>query len=240
MRSSWRLVRSSLRFKAGSVGEEVSIPAQPELDLSPAGRQPPVGADGGLRSARLLSIRRHRLHGRCPLHDLVDLGTLDDADVGRSWRRAVRAQQEPRRLPEAMNSGKTTLVRALASARSQRRERVRHDRAGIRARARLRCGPTPGSWWRSRRASANTRGRRPRSPIVPIWFRRALRMNADRVIVGEVLGDESAPHAQRHEPGTVRVDVHDPRGFLCRCVPTDRVVRRPGSRAAADSKRRIS
>ena len=157
----------------------------PELDL----RLP----DGSRLSALMsvtprpaISIRRHR-YMALDLSDLVGMGTLDD-EVASLLAAAVRARKNIV-VSGAMNSGKTTLVRALASE-IPARERVvtieqafelgldtmpeRHpDLVALEARA----------------ANAEGEGEVTMARLV----RRALRMNADRVIVGEVLGDEVLP-----------------------------------------------
>jgi Flp pilus assembly CpaF family ATPase len=115
------------------------------------------------------------------------MGALND-DVASLLAAAVRSRKNIV-VGGAMNSGKTTLVRALASE-IPRRERVvtieqafelgldalpiRHpDLVALEAR------------------SANTEGEGEIS--MARLVRRSLRMNADRVIVGEVLGDEVLP-----------------------------------------------
>ena len=159
--------------------------AHPELDLRlPDGSR--LSALMAVTRRPLISIRRHR-YMDLTLADLVDMGSLDEG-LATFLAACVRAPQEPRG-GGAMNSGKTTLVRALA-AEIPPRERVvtieqafelgldthrdRHpDLVALEARG------------------ANTEG----EGVISMarLVRRALRMNADRVIVGEVLGDEVLP-----------------------------------------------
>ena len=89
----------------------------------------------------------------------------------------------------AMNSGKTTLLRALA-AEIDRRERI------VTIEQAFELGLDTGSdrhpdmvALEARPANIEGEGRIPVADLV----RRSLRMNADRVIVGEVLGDEVLP-----------------------------------------------
>ena len=159
--------------------------ARPEVDL----RLP----DGSRLSALMavsrrpaVSIRRHRF-AALSLADLVDLGTVDHG-IATLLAAAVRARKNIV-VSGAMNSGKTTLLRALAAEIPVRErivtieqalelgldaDQVRHpDMVALEARP------------------ANVEG----EGLVSVsdLVRRALRMNADRVIVGEVLGDEVIP-----------------------------------------------
>ncbi|MBV8463221.1 MAG: Flp pilus assembly complex ATPase component TadA, partial [Acidimicrobiales bacterium] len=121
------------------------------------------------------------------LQDLVDLGTMDD-ELASFLEAAVRARKNIV-IAGAMNSGKTTLLRALAAEIPARERLVTVEQAfelgldGDEARhpdvVALEARP------------ANLEG----EGLVSVsdLVRRALRMNADRVIVGEVLGDEILP-----------------------------------------------
>jgi len=89
----------------------------------------------------------------------------------------------------AMNSGKTTLLRALAAEIDPRERIVTIEQA-------FELGLDTGSTrhpdivaLEARPANTEGEGRIPVADLV----RRSLRMNADRVIVGEVLGDEVLP-----------------------------------------------
>ncbi len=85
--------------------------AQPELDLRlPDGSR--LSAVMAVTARPVIDIRRHRLSEHS-LDDLVELGTLDD-DLARMLAAAVRAKRNIL-VSGAMNSGKTTLLRALAA-----------------------------------------------------------------------------------------------------------------------------
>jgi len=159
--------------------------ARPELDLRlPDGSR--LSALMAVTARPAVSIRRHR-YADLTLDELVDLGTLDQ-DLASLLGAAVRSRKNIV-VSGAMNSGKTTLLRALA-AEIPRRERIvtieqafelgldaafhRHpDLVALEARP------------------DNVEG----AGLISVadLVRRALRMNADRVIVGEVLGAEVLP-----------------------------------------------
>jgi Flp pilus assembly CpaF family ATPase len=159
--------------------------ARPELDLRlPDGSR--LSAVMAVTERPAVSIRRHRFTD-LSLDDLVELGTVD-GELASLLAAAVRSRKNIV-VSGAMNSGKTTLLRALA-AEIPARERIvtieqafelgldtavtRHpDMVALEARP------------------ANVEG----EGLVSVadLVRRALRMNADRVIVGEVLGDEVLP-----------------------------------------------
>ena len=85
--------------------------ARPELDLRlPDGSRLSALMAVSVRPA--ISIRRHR-YTELSLDDLVDLGTVDAA-LASFLSAAVRAQKNIV-VAGAMNSGKTTLLRALAA-----------------------------------------------------------------------------------------------------------------------------
>ena len=157
----------------------------PELDL----RLP----DGSRLSALMavvrrpsVSIRRHRFVD-LTIDDLRELGTVNDVTAS-FLTAAVRARKNIV-VAGAMNSGKTTLVRALASE-IPRRERV----VTIEQAFELGLDAMPERHpdlvaLEAREANMEGEGAIGMAALV----RRALRMNADRVIVGEVLGDEVIP-----------------------------------------------
>ena len=159
--------------------------AQPELDLRlPDGSR--LSALMAVTARPALSIRRHR-YTDLSLDDLVDLGTLDE-EMSSFLAAAVRAQKNIV-VAGAMNSGKTTLLRALASEIPRRERIVTIEQA-------FELGLDTGSdrhpdmvAIEARQANLEGEGRISVADMV----RRALRMNADRVIVGEVLGDEVLP-----------------------------------------------
>jgi Flp pilus assembly CpaF family ATPase len=159
--------------------------AHPELDL----RLP----DGSRLSALMavvgrpsVSIRRHR-YVDLSLKDLVDLGAMDER-LASFLSAAVRARKNIV-IGGAMNSGKTTLVRALASVVPPRERIVTIEQAfelGLDAMPERHPDLVA---LEARPANAEGEGEISMARLV----RRALRMNADRVIVGEVLGDEVLP-----------------------------------------------
>lgn len=158
---------------------------RPELDLRlPDGSR--LSALMAVSARPSISIRRHR-YADLSMEELVEMGTLDGT-IASLLSAAVRARKNIV-VAGAMNSGKTTLLRALA-AEIPPRERIvtieqafelglehvpdRHpDMVALEARP------------------ANVEG----AGLISVadLVRRALRMNADRVIVGEVLGDEILP-----------------------------------------------
>ena len=159
--------------------------ARPELDL----RLP----DGSRLSALMavtrrpaVSIRRHR-YADLSLDDLTVMGTLDPG-LASLLGAAVRARKNIV-VSGAMNSGKTTLLRALAAAVPARERIVTIEQA-------LELGLDDDA---DRHPDAVALEARPANVegegmiSVADLVRRALRMNADRVIVGEVLGDEVLP-----------------------------------------------
>ncbi len=133
-----------------------------------------------------MSIRRHRFVD-LTLDDLVEMGGLD-ATLASFLAAAVRARKNIV-VGGAMNSGKTTLIRALASAIPPRERVVTIEQA-----FELGLDSIPDRHpdlvaLEARPANAEGEGAISMARLV----RRALRMNADRVIVGEVLGDEILP-----------------------------------------------
>ena len=157
----------------------------PELDLRlPDGSR--LSALMAVTQRPVVSIRRHR-YVDLTLSDLVELGAMD-AHVADFLAAAVRARKNVV-VGGAMNSGKTTLVRAMSSEIPPRERVVTIEQA-------FELG-LDSIWERhpdlvaleARGANAEGEGEITMSRLV----RRALRMNADRVIVGEVLGDEVLP-----------------------------------------------
>ena len=133
-----------------------------------------------------VSIRRHRFTA-LTLADLVDLGTITD-DIATLLAAAVRARKNIV-VSGAMNSGKTTLLRALAAEVPARERIVTIEQAlelGLDADVARHPDIVA---LEARPANVEGEGTITVSDLV----RRALRMNADRVIVGEVLGDEVLP-----------------------------------------------
>ncbi len=159
--------------------------AQPELDLRlPDGSR--LSAVMAVTARPVIDIRRHRLSDHS-LDDLVELGTLDQ-DLARMLAAAVRAKRNIL-ISGAMNSGKTTLLRALAAEISPAERLVTIEQA-LELGLDRQVDRHPDSVAMEARLP-NTEG------VGAIGMaqlvRRSLRMNASRVIVGEVLGDEVVP-----------------------------------------------
>jgi len=159
--------------------------AHPELDLRlPDGSR--LSALMSVVSRPSVSIRRHR-YVDLSLSELQTLGTIDEF-LHSFLAAAVRARKNIV-VGGAMNSGKTTMIRAL-SAEIPARERV----VTIEQAFELGLDAMPNRHpdlvaLESRNANTEGEGGVSMARLV----RRALRMNADRVIVGEVLGDEVLP-----------------------------------------------
>ena len=159
--------------------------ARPEVDLRlPDGSR--LSAVMAVTARPAVSIRRHRFTS-LTLADLVELGTMGH-EVAGLLSAAVRARKNIV-VSGAMNSGKTTLLRALAAEIPARERVVTIEQA-------LELGLDADQVahpdlvaLEARPANVEGEGMIAVSDLV----RRALRMNADRVIVGEVLGDEILP-----------------------------------------------
>ena len=177
------LIRSvAARF---SLSERRFDTARPELDL----RLPDGSRLSALMSVSVrpsVSIRRHRLVD-LSIDDLVQL-RMFDTDIASLLKAAVRSRRNII-VAGAMNSGKTTLLRALASAIPPYERIVTIEQAFELA---LDAAP-------ERHPDIVALEARPPNLegegeiTVADLVRRALRMNADRVIVGEVLGGEVLP-----------------------------------------------
>jgi pilus assembly protein CpaF len=159
--------------------------ARPELDLRlPDGSR--LSALMAVTARPAVSIRRHR-YSDLSLADLTALGTLDEG-LASFLGAAVRARKNLV-VSGAMNSGKTTLLRALAAEIAPRERVVTIEQA-----FELGLDTVPDRHpdmvaLEARPANVEGEGLISVADLV----RRALRMNADRVIVGEVLGDEVLP-----------------------------------------------
>jgi Flp pilus assembly CpaF family ATPase len=159
--------------------------AHPELDL----RLP----DGSRLSALMsvvarpsVSIRRHR-YVDLSLDDLERLGTVDE--FLRSFLGAAVRARKNIVVGGAMNAGKTTLIRALAAEIPPRERVVTIEQAFELGLDSMPTRHPDLVALEARGANAEGEGGITMARLV----RRALRMNADRVIVGEVLGDEVLP-----------------------------------------------
>ena len=159
--------------------------ARPELDLQlPGGAR--LSAVMAVAARPAVSIRRHRF-ADLSLDELCAMGALDEG-LRSFLAAAVRARKNIV-VSGAMNSGKTTLLRALAAEIDPRERIVTIEQA-------FELGLDTGS---SRHPDMVALEARPPNiegvgsiPVADL-VRRSLRMNADRVIVGEVLGDEVLP-----------------------------------------------
>ncbi len=176
-----------VRSAAGRFGlsERRFDSARPELDLQlPGGAR--LSALMAVSARPAISIRRHRF-ADLSLDDLCAMGAMDPG-LRSLLAAAVRARKNIV-VSGAMNSGKTTLLRALAAEIDQRERIVTIEQS-------FELGLDTGSVrhpdivaLEARPANTEGEGRIPVADLV----RRSLRMNADRVIVGEVLGDEVLP-----------------------------------------------
>jgi len=176
-----------VRSAAGRFGlaERRFDTARPELDLQlPGGAR--LSAVMAVSARPTVSIRRHRF-ADLSLDDLCAMGAMAP-DLRSLLGAAVRARKNIV-VSGAVNSGKTTLLRALAAEIDPRERLVTIEQA-------FELGLDTGSArhpdivaLEARPANIEGEGRIPVADLV----RRSLRMNADRVIVGEVLGDEVLP-----------------------------------------------
>jgi Flp pilus assembly CpaF family ATPase len=159
--------------------------SHPELDLRlPDGSR--LSALMAVARRPVLSIRRHRFVG-LSLDDLVRLDGMSPG-LASFLGAAVRARKNII-VAGAMNSGKTTLMRALCNEIPSRERIVTIEQA-----FELGLDTMPDRYpdlvaLEARQANAEGAGEISMGRLV----RRGLRMNADRVIVGEVLGNEIIP-----------------------------------------------
>lgn len=159
--------------------------AQPELDLRlPDGSR--LSAVMAVTDRPVIDIRRHRLVD-FDLEQLVELGAMDD-EVAEFLSTAVRSRQNLL-ISGAMNTGKTTLLRALA-AEIPKEERIVTIEQSLELGLHLQRDRHPDCVAMEARPP-NTEGAG--AIGMAQLVRRSLRMNASRVIVGEVLGDEVIP-----------------------------------------------
>jgi pilus assembly protein CpaF len=156
--------------------------ANPQLDLRlPDGSR--LSAVMGVCARPSISIRRSRL-GKVSMADLVGTGTMSP-DVAEFLRAAVRARKNIM-IAGSTNSGKTTLLRALANEIPRHERLVTVERAlelGLDAFEDLHPNVVA---FEERLPNSEGLGGVTMAELV----RRSLRMNPSRVIVGEVLGDE--------------------------------------------------
>jgi pilus assembly protein CpaF len=159
--------------------------ARPELDLRlPDGSR--LSALMAVTTRPAISVRRHRFVD-LSIEDLIGLGTID-AGIASFLAAAVRARKNIV-VAGAMNSGKTTLLRALASVIPPRERLVTIEQSLELALDNDEARHPDIVALEARPANLEGEGMVGVADLV----RRALRMNADRVVVGEVLGDEILP-----------------------------------------------
>ncbi len=156
--------------------------ANPQLDLRlPDGSR--LSAVMGVCARPAVSLRRSRL-GKVSLDDLVGTGTMTST-VATFLRAAVRARKNIM-IAGATNSGKTTLLRALANEIPAKERLITVERSmelGLDAFEDLHPNVVA---FEERLPNSEGLGAVEMAELV----RRSLRMNPSRVIVGEVLGDE--------------------------------------------------
>lgn len=156
--------------------------ANPQLDLRlPDGSR--LSAVMGVCQRPSLSIRRARL-GQVTLEDLLATGTFSE-DVMHFLRAAVGARKNIM-LAGATNSGKTTMLRALAAEIPATERIITVERALELGLDKFEDQHPNVVAFEERLPNSEGLGAVTMAELV----RRSLRMNPSRVIVGEVLGDE--------------------------------------------------
>lgn len=156
--------------------------ANPQLDLRlPDGSR--LSAVMGVCQRPALSIRRSRL-GRVTMDDLVANGTMSP-QVARFLTAAVGARKNIM-IAGATNSGKTTLLRALAEQIPPSERLITVERSLELGLDKFEEDHPNVVAFEERLPNSEGMGAVTMAELV----RRSLRMNPSRVIVGEVLGDE--------------------------------------------------
>src|SRR4051812_15548877 len=156
--------------------------ANPQLDLRlPDGSR--LSAVMGVCARPVVSIRRARL-GRGFLQDLVANGTVSE-DIASFLRAAVAARKNVM-IAGATNSGKTTLLRALANEIPPHERLITVERSLELGLGEFKDLHPNVVAFEERLPNSEGVGEVSMADLV----RRSLRMNPSRVIVGEVLGDE--------------------------------------------------
>jgi Flp pilus assembly CpaF family ATPase len=159
--------------------------ANPQLDLQlPDGSR--LSALMAVTARPSVSIRRHRLQ-KVTLADLVGLETMTEQVA--AFLRAVTKARYNVVIAGGTNGGKTTLLRAVAAEIDPRERLITIEKAfelGLRDDVERHPNTVAVE---SRPANSEGVGEVTMAQLV----KRTLRQNPDRVIVGEVLGDEIVP-----------------------------------------------
>ncbi len=146
---------------------------------------PPIAINGPI-----LTIRKFRKHNYS-LSDLVRLKTIDAA-MADYLRRAVKARRNIF-ISGGTGSGKTTFLNALSSCIDLRQRII-----SIEDSAELKLDHLP-NWVRLETRNANAEGSG--QIMIKDLIRTSLRMRPDRIIVGEVRGDETIDMLQAMNTG---------------------------------------
>lgn len=159
--------------------------ANPQLDLQlPDGSR--LSALMAVAARPSISIRRHRLQ-KVTLADLIGLGTMNEEVA--DFLRALAIARCNVIIAGGTNGGKTTLLRAVAAEIDPRERLITIEKAfELGLREDIERHPNTVAL-ESRPANAEGAGEISMAQLV----KRTLRQNPDRVIVGEVLGDEIVP-----------------------------------------------